>query len=275
RWMVLPQGGQIDFDATGQWSVPHGTIFIKHFALDQGPDAPATRLETRFLVHEADGVRGYVYRWNDAGTEATLLESGDTREVSVTTEGGATTFAWQFPARHQCRSCHTSEAGGVLGLETAQLNREVSLHGLTENQLETWTQWSLFSTQSQPSDLAALPAHPHPDDTLTPLDARARSWLHVNCASCHMGQASGGPMDLRVTTPLADTATCDVTADKGDMGLVGGALITPGSPESSVLYQRIVGQPPFRMPPLASARHDTTGVALVEAWVSSLTACPP
>ncbi len=275
RWMVLPDGGQIGFDPTGTWSIPEGTLFIKHFEIEQAGDNPTspTRLETRFLVHEADGVRGYVYRWNEAGTEATLLQSGATREVVVTEAGAPTPFTWQFPARHQCKSCHTPEAGGILGLETAQLNRETSLYGPVDNQLTTWTTWDLFSEGSAPTSLAGLPAHAQPGETGS-LDDRARSWLHVNCASCHMGVGGPEDMDLRWSTALSDSATCEVSPNKGNLGIDGATLLSAGSPATSMIYQRILAQPPYRMPPLATSRHDPEAKSLIEDWIANLSSCP-
>jgi len=275
RWMVLPEGGQIGFDAEGDWTVPEGTLFIKHFDIEAvaGDPTTAIRLETRFLVHEADGVRGYVYRWNDAGTEATLLPSGATRQVTVTDDEGPTDFAWQFPARHQCKSCHTKEAGGVLGLETAQLNRETSLHGPVDNQLAIWAEWEVFTEATSPADLATLPAHPEPEDAAAPLEERARSWLHVNCANCHRGAVGAEDMDLRWTTALGETAACDAEPGKGDLGITGAALLSPGAPDTSLLYRRVVAQAPYRMPPIASSRVDSVGGALIEAWIGGLTGC--
>ncbi|MGB0591061.1 MAG: PQQ-dependent sugar dehydrogenase [Myxococcota bacterium] len=277
RWMVLPDGGQITFSPAGEWEVPLGTLFIKHFEIDTVEDGVMTRtkLETRFLVQEDNGVRGYTYRWDDDGSDATLLQSGATRTLTVPDEvSGEVTFQWQYPARHQCKACHTPEAGSMLGTETAQLNRVVDLHGVTENQIVTWANWGLFTGASSPADLSGLAAHPALDDETQSVESRARSWLHVNCASCHMGEASGAEMDLRVGTDLAEMAVCNETPGKGDLGVTDAVLLAPGSPQSSILYRRAAGEPPARMPPVASARHDAQGVSLLEAWIAGLSACP-
>ena len=277
RWMVLPEDGQIEFDPHGVWEIPEGALFIKHFEIDTLVDGTPTRtrLETRFLVQEESGVRGYTYRWNDAGTEATLLTSGDTRSLTVLSASGATeSFQWQFPARHQCKACHTPEAGGMLGTESAQLNREVDLHGVIENQLLTWANWGVFTGASRPADLSGLPSHPAIDDASASLEARARSWLHVNCSSCHMGGLGSDEMDLQLKTPFSETATCDVTPQKSDLGIADARLVSPGSALTSVLYQRASGDPPIRMPPVASARHDWRGLEVLEAWIMALSSCP-
>ena len=76
RWVAFPSGGQVSFSANGPWGFPEGTIFVKHFSMALDERFPAERrpLETRFLVHGAsDGYYGVSYKWNRAGTRATLL----------------------------------------------------------------------------------------------------------------------------------------------------------------------------------------------------------
>jgi hypothetical protein len=65
-----------------------------------------------------------------------------------------------------------------------------------------------------------------------------------------------------------------VVPDKGDLGVAGAKLLSPGAPATSVLHQRLLAQPPYRMPPLATSRPDTGGAALIEAWITQLSACP-
>jgi hypothetical protein len=162
----------------------------------------------------------------------------------------------------------------MLGTETAQLNRTVNLHGVTQNQIVTWANWGLFTGATSPADLSGLPAHPALDDETASVQSRARSWLHVNCASCHMGEASGADMDLRVSMALTEMQVCNETPGKGDLGITNAALLAPGAPQTSILYRRAAGEPPARMPPVATALRDVQGVALLEAWITGLSACP-
>jgi glucose/arabinose dehydrogenase len=126
RFVVLPDGGQLTYAAEGPWSAPDGTIFIKHFAIDTTEGDPQTRvrLETRFLIKESTGLRGYTYRWNDEGTEAFLLEGASTRDLTLTLAGAGepTALIWRFPSRQQCSACHSDASGGILGFHTGQLN---------------------------------------------------------------------------------------------------------------------------------------------------------
>ena len=78
RWIAIPNNGshnttaeKIRFSENGNWQFPNGTVFIKHFELG------GKRLETRFEVKGDDGQFYYLtYKWNAAGTDATLLTSG-------------------------------------------------------------------------------------------------------------------------------------------------------------------------------------------------------
>jgi hypothetical protein len=60
----------------------------------------------------------------------------------------------------------------------------------------------------------------------------------------------------------------------GDLGLGAAArIIAPGSAAASVLVERMNRRDSNAMPPLASSVVDSAGVALLEQWIGSLTAC--
>jgi hypothetical protein len=81
-------------------------------------------------------------------------------------------------------------------------------------------------------------------------------------------------MDLRYATLLSSTNACGVAPQSGDLGIGPAArIIAPGSAASSVLVARVNRRDANGMPPLASHTVDAAGVALLEQWVTSLTAC--
>src|SRR5690606_39355012 len=89
--------------------------------------------ETRLLMRQPDGSwGGYTYEWDAAQSDATLIRSGARRAVG---EGQT----WIFPSEADCLTCHTAAASRTLGLETVQLNRELTYPqtGRTANQLVT------------------------------------------------------------------------------------------------------------------------------------------
>jgi mono/diheme cytochrome c family protein len=103
---------------------------------------------------------------------------------------------------------------------------------------------------------------------------RARAYLHTNCANCHL---PSGPaptnLDLRFTTALASTNSCDVTPALGNLGITDARLIAPGSAARSVMVARVNRVGADAMPPLSKHQIDTAGVQLLTAWVNGLTSC--
>jgi hypothetical protein len=65
-----------------------------------------------------------------------------------------------------------------------------------------------------------------------------------------------------------------VTPQEGDLGVAGARLLLPGDPGRSVIALRMRALNSDRMPPLATSVMDTEGVALIENWIASISACP-
>jgi uncharacterized repeat protein (TIGR03806 family) len=257
RWMQLPPGGMIHANADGDWDLPVGTVLIKEFSFG------GKRVETRLLVHHDDGDwGGYSYEWSDDQTDATLLLSSKTKDLG----NGQ---SWYFPSRSDCLRCHTQAAGRSLGLETLQMNRDAPTGG--GNQLDLLTAMGAFDAPLGGAP-ATLPALPHIDDMNAPLDARARAYLHANCAFCHrMNGTAPAPPDWRFPLTLAETGACNGTPQDGDLGHTGAKVIAPGMPDLSVASLRAKATDAYRMPPLASHVVDADGTALLDAWITSLT----
>ncbi len=262
RWIGLPNGQNIAVEANGDWSFPPGTVLVKNFAL-------GTRLvETRLFMRHPDGDwAGYTYEWNDAQTEATRVVGGK-RRVFGTQE-------WIYPSENECLRCHTAAAGRALGLETRQLNGNLTYPqtGRTANQLATLDGIDVLSPPlaGEPS---TLPALADPENVAQPLGNRARAWLHTNCAGCHRpGGPTGSTLDLRATTTLANTNACDALPARGDLGIPDARLIAPGDAARSIVVARANRRDAAGMPPVGSALTDDAGVALLEEWIDGLSSC--
>jgi uncharacterized repeat protein (TIGR03806 family) len=263
RHLGLPDGARITrSDATGEWTLPPGTVVMKTFTLAGQP------VETRLLMRHPDGIwAGYTYEWNDAGTAATRVIGGKLRQVAGQ--------AWIYPSEGECLQCHTQVAGYALGLRTDQLNGDFFYPGTarTANQLTTFDHIGLFTT-ALPGPVASLPALPDPGNLAVAAGPRARAWLDTNCAQCHR---PGGPtpvdLDLRYATALANTSACDLPPQAGDLGIANARTIAPGSPGQSVLPARVARRDANGMPPLGSTVTDTAGVALLNSWINGLAGC--
>lgn len=254
RWIGLPNGQRISVQANGDWTLPNGTVLVKHFRIGN------QLIETRLFMRHPDGVwAGYTYQWNQAQTDATRVTGGTTIPV-----GGQ---SWTIPSEAQCMRCHTQGAGYSLGLETAQQNGEhfYPQTGRTANQMTTLNAVSILSAPN-------LPAYADPADTGRSLTDRARSYLHTNCANCHRPQG-GTPVafDLRHSTALSQTGVCNVAPTVGDLGIANARIIAPGDSARSVLLARMERRGAAQMPPISSTVRDTAGEQLIAAWINSLT----
>jgi uncharacterized repeat protein (TIGR03806 family) len=272
RWIAVPDGQTIDFSARDAWRFPVGTVIVKHFelALAEGDPSSLKRLETRLLVHRSSGWSGYTYRWNDAGTEAVLLTGRELATYTIALAGGGSREQlYEYPSRTDCLRCHTEADGFVLGVRTLQLNGNFEYPDATDNQLRSWNNIGLFS--SDIGDATAYDAYPALDDVMVASRDRSRAYLAVNCAPCHQ---PGGPaptsMDLRYDTPDSAAGIIDVVPDNGGLGLTDARLVAPGAPERSVLVERMRRLDGTRMPPVGSHLVDQMGVELLEGWIRAL-----
>jgi len=259
RWMAIPAGRKIEVQPDGDWVLPIGSVLAKTFSI------AGTRIETRlFLRHLDGGWAGYTYEWNAAQTDAVLLDAGKTRAVGART--------WTIPSRAECMTCHTSAAGGSLGLETAQLDRAFTYpDGSTQNQLARLEAMGLFSATAGLPPAALRTPLPRPTDTTSPVEARARSYLHANCSFCHRPQGTGrGSADLRWSA--VDTGLCDRAPEAGSLGVVDARLVAPGQPGRSLLSVRMRASGEGRMPPLGSGMVDAVGVGVIDPWIAGMTA---
>ncbi|MBC8071358.1 MAG: hypothetical protein IAG13_23735, partial [Deltaproteobacteria bacterium] len=196
RFMQLPEGATIGFTEQDEWEFPLGTIFIKTFFFDldrRTPsleiDADAHIVETRLLILEDTGWESYIYVWDAAQQEAERNKAGVDVMLEYTDEAGQpASQLYLVPDQNACESCHArDDVDRVLGPITHQLN--VPGEGGGENQLDLWASLGLFDTAPPPA--AELPAFAVPSGD-GDLDARARAYLHGNCAHCHRPGGGGG-----------------------------------------------------------------------------------
>jgi mono/diheme cytochrome c family protein len=225
-------------------------------------------------MHRPDGDQGaglwegFTWEWNEAESEAMLVTGGKTVLVGD--------LPWTYPSGPQCDQCHQAAAYSTLGPETAQLNYDIvyAETGNTANQLTTLDAIGYFQSPLSTS-VDELPRLPDPFDETAEIGARARAYLHSNCAQCHRpGTANPSSMDWRYQTLLENVGACDVENGLGDLGLGAGArLIAPGDSAQSVIVARMLNRDGEQMPPLATQIVDADGVAVVSAWIDSLQSC--
>ncbi len=147
RWLILPKDAQVGFSAYGAWKFPPGAVLVKHFELAAENGRPARRLETRLLVVDRRGSGyGVTYRWRADASDAELLTDGLTEEIDL----GDRKLTWTYPSRNDCLTCHTANAGFVLGVNTRQLNHPADPLAATtaDNLLREWNRRVCFGRRS-------------------------------------------------------------------------------------------------------------------------------
>jgi uncharacterized repeat protein (TIGR03806 family) len=281
RFAALPGLERIEqkpqLNAGGAWSLPNGSVLVQTLSLDLVDTAgkPARqRIETRLMARQQGEWTGYSYRWNAEQTDAVLVPAaGDAKELEVadsTGQSGRREQVWRFPARTECLVCHSRAAGFVLGFTPLQLDRDRDYGGAVDNQLRTLEHIGVFQGKL-PRRRDDRPRLVQLDDSKATLESRVRSYLHVNCATCHVTEGGGNArMELGLPTSLGETRLIDEVPTHDRFGITDARLVAPGAPERSVLYHRISRRGAGQMPPLASTEIDREAVKLIAEWIRGL-----
>ncbi|MCA0871549.1 hypothetical protein LCL97_11985 [Seohaeicola saemankumensis] len=251
RWIYSPTPAPSQTDGVLQF--PVGSALIKTFHYG------GQKVETRLLLHRADGWAAYPYVWNDDGTEAELKIAGKT--IPMDTPHGPVTY--RVPNMNQCKACHVDAAKSFqpIGPKLRNLNlgdqlARLAAHGVIE---------------PAPADTPAVPDY---RDTGLPLEIRARAYLDANCAHCHApglpADTSGLYLNWEETRPVhLGINKKPVAAGRGSGGLL--VDIAPGQPDQSILMYRILSTDPGEMmPEIGRSVVDEEGAQLLRDWIASL-----
>ncbi|MCA9128266.1 MAG: PQQ-dependent sugar dehydrogenase [Planctomycetales bacterium] len=309
RWLAVPNQETIQFKPRGSWDFPDGSVLVKSFAFPNATGA-LRRVETRLLAKQQREWFGYSYRWNAEQTDAELVGAEALEEILdwVVEDGQPLDVRWQYPSRSDCMVCHSRAANFVLGLSAEQMNRpqlymQPNQDRVAAAQLETLRHIGLFGSSADEADFSQSSRLVDPFAGFTrearnaretseadenrgasqdlassenlasseDLEFRARSYIHANCAGCHVG-AGGGNSKFVVDyfTPLERAQLVDEQPLHGSLGIDQGRLVAPGSPQRSILLQRISTRGTGQMPPLGSHRVHAAAVELLTEWILSL-----
>lgn len=288
RFLYVPAGETIEYDASEKWVFPAGSVLIKTFAYpvdERDPGLGEQLIETRLLVNEgANGWRPLVYKWNDAQTEAVIAPGGATVAVDYILADGSTREIpdYAIPSHGACRQCHGTVPDTLpIGPSTGMLNRDNDYGSGAENQVDHLHALGLFD--QAPDPIGARLAYPDPftpDVTVSETD-RGRSYLQSNCAHCH---SPTGPvsdkelyLDWASTDPNGATdpyhwGVCKLPTSAG--GVVGCDTQTldvePGDADASLLACRVEITGAGLMPELGRSLQHAEGLAVVEAWINAM-----
>ncbi|MFM7522093.1 MAG: PQQ-dependent sugar dehydrogenase [Planctomycetota bacterium] len=271
-----PQQGFI----RGKYRFPADGVLAKTIALETRPGDPSSRrrIETQILHFTGADWNAYSYLWNEAQTDADLVPAdGATVRLTLAADGPAATQTREYRVvgRTECLICHTTRGGSLYGFIPAQLARAVPRpegtpgDGATVDQLALFHELGLLA--APPAAGLVAPADPY--DPAADLTARARSYLQMNCAHCHLrGGGGASEFDVRADVALERTRLVDQRPVHGDLGIADARLVAPGDPTRSVVYYRMATLGRGRMPHFGSTVVDERGLALVGDWIASLAA---
>ena len=276
RFVYLPEGTSANFQSEEVFDFPIGAVLIKNFFYfnDLRNKKERRILETRLLIHQAEGWEAYPYIWNEEQTEAYLDVAGDTKEVSWKDEKGKKQqLNYSIPNVNQCKSCHL-KAGKMtpIGLVARQLNSEFSYKDGKMNQLQKWEK--VGKLQNLPA-LAQIKAFPiWAEASSGTVESRARAWLDINCAFCHNPQGAASTSGLFLEYSQTNATALGVLKTPVAAGRGSGNFkfdIVPSKPEESILVHRIAStDPAVMMPELGRKTVHKEGLEAVKNWIKEL-----
>lgn len=275
RYVFVPPGTKANYDADEALAFPVGSALIKTFAYPADfarPGEAIRMIETRVLLHGADGWKAYAYVWNEAQTDATLKLAGAKMPMTFRDAGGADmSFTYAVPNKNQCKGCHAlNDAVTPIGPKARNLNHVVDHGAGAKNQLAAWIDAGILAGAPDP---AAIPAVPDWRDEAQPVEARARAWLDVNCAHCHRREGPASNSGLFLTWGEQDRTALGFSKRPVAAGRGSGDLafdITPGEPDKSILFRRVEStEPGVMMPELGRSLADRQAIALLRRWIET------
>lgn len=233
--------------------------------------------------------------WQTTDVDSGIVHTGSTPNYLI-------------PNANQCLSCHSrndQETGSApIGPKVRNMNKPYRPESLFatgqgqhavagHNQIEWWCSHGLMT--GCPADLGVddatqiaksierVPVFNKPGDagftagSAQDIEARARSWLEVNCQHCHnvsgFAASTGFYLDYfrKVDTSYGICKRPTATGQEGNGGR--SYDIHPGEAADSIMEFRIgptATTPAARMPPLARSVVDEEGHALIAQWIQDV-----
>ncbi|SDJ70646.1 SO2930 family diheme c-type cytochrome [Microbulbifer yueqingensis] len=238
-------------------------------------------METRLLVKRADGWQALPYVWNAEQTDAVLEIAGDASRLQLLSENvdenvEDAAFTYVVPDANQCAGCHadnhTDKAIMPLGPRARHLNKDYAYAEGVQNQLLYWQQIGYLSGVPE---IAAVPRNVDFADGSQSLEARARSYLDINCGHCHNPAGAADTSGLMLHHLESDGRKLGLCKPPVAAGTGSGNrrfAIVPGEPDESILNFRVeTTNPGAMMPELGRSLEHEEGTALLREWVASMT----
>jgi uncharacterized repeat protein (TIGR03806 family) len=313
RFVFVPEGEVAIYSEHEVIEFPVGTVLVKTFSMPADTASRGvneTNIETRLLIHRANGWTALPYYW-DSASDASYIVTGKTiADVTITHDGAPLTFDYGVPQKNQCTNCHavvpvldkndpTDNRKSIfkpIGPKARFLNTDYDYGTQIKNQLTHWEDEGILT--SSPVDKTSISSAPIFKDatdisTLTneELTVMARGYLDINCAHCHRDgltiptpnyAGAAGDSGLTVefnrdfdTEPgrfgVCKTAVAGgYPADEGGYNQYPRDVIPEHADRSYLLYRMNTNDGRHKMPELGRASIHTEGVELIRAWINAL-----
>ncbi len=253
RFVYIPEGQQAKANGDGLLDLPVGSALIKTFKLG------GKLIETRVLLHRAQGWVALPYVW-DADQKEARLTLGGKRIALAGPEGKPISYA--VPNKNQCKECHGA-AGQVIPIGPKAYNLAPAWLAALQK---------AGKLDSVPAVMKRIPLweeRDHADAALA-----ARGYLEANCAHCHNANGSASNSGLYLGWLESDPIKLGVGKRPVAAGRGSGNLdfdVVPGDPAHSILYYRMASlEGGVAMPELGRSALDPVGLAAVQRWIGEM-----
>lgn len=276
RFIKLPEGTNVAYNADSVLQFPEGTAIIKTFYYpkdEANPTAGRRIMETRVLIRQEKSWVALPYIWDEAQTEANLEVAGGSSLVSWKDKQGILKQVnYQVPNMNQCKGCH--ERSGKMtpiGPSARQLHGDFPYTSGNQNQLDYWSKAGILTGLPTHKEIPALVNYM---DESKPLQDRALAYLDINCAHCHNPTGPARSSGLYLNWDSKDKTAYGFMKTPVAAGRGSGNLkydIVPGKAKESILAYRMDSvDPGIMMPELGRKMKHQEGIKLIQDWINSL-----
>lgn len=254
RYVFVPGGQAANWTADDVFDFPVGSVLVKSFSY---PETGV--IETRVLIHKADGWRGYPYVWNADHSQAIYTPIGAKKQIETADyDGVIQQITYAVPNQNQCKTCHQA------GDSVVPIGPKARNLGL--KQVQNWQNTGILS--GAPVSFQSTPSITKEEGDLA---ARARAYLDINCGHCHKADGAASNSGLWLAWTEDSLVKLGIGKHPTAAGRGAGKLIRviePGAPAASILAYRMASvEPGVAMPELGRTLIDEEGVALVNEWI--------
>ena len=273
RFIFLPAGASIGYRENGILDFPDSTIIIKNFAYTNTAQQKIM-IETRLLVKDPSDSKWKVmnYLWNETQTDAIKHITGAKLPITlIDDDGNKISTVYQVPNTNDCKRCHINNDTLIpIGPKARNLNFVIA--GQQGNQLANWSALGKLSGLPDLSKVNRLPDWK--DNKHFSLDQRARAYLDINCAHCHIKGGDAYNTGLFLEYEQTDKKHLGIMKSPVSAGNGAGGFnydIVPGdAPHSILAYRMNSTEPGTAMPELARTIIHKEGVKLIVDWINAM-----